>query len=261
MAFENVGFVGGGRIVSIILGGFARAGRIPQQVIVSEPNKKTAEKLHQQYPYIEITADNKSAASQEVVFIAIHPPIIKDVLTDIRPLLKTDAVVISLAPKITIAKLADMLGGLQNIARMIPNAPSIVGLGYNPITFAETMSDEKQSNLLKLLEPLGQCPIVEEQKLEAYAILTAMGPTYLWFQLYELCRLGESFGLSKQQALEGIAAMASGSATVMASSSLTAEEVMDLIPVKPLSDEEEKIKNLYRSKLEALYQKLSAAGK
>jgi hypothetical protein len=37
---------------------------------------------------------------------------------------------------------------------------------------------------------------------------------------------------------------------------MTAEEVMDLIPVKPLGEEEGNIKAAYHAKLEALYAKL-----
>ena len=39
-------------------------------------------------------------------------------------------------------------------------------------------------------------------------------------------------------------------------SGLAAEDVMDLIPVKPLGDEEGSIKAVYHAKLEALYAKL-----
>jgi len=261
MTYKNIGFVGGGRVVSIILGGFAKAGMMPEGVVVSDPNQKAVEKLRQCYPNVETTADNKLAASQDIVFIAVHPPAVKDVLTEIHPALKPNTVFVSLAPKLTIAKLTKILGGFRCIALMIPNAPSIVGRGYNPIVFSETMPQEKRSDLLKMLEPLGQCPVVAEQKLEAYAVLAAMGPTYLWFQLYELCQLGESFGLTKQEVQQAVVSMTKGAAETMISAGLTAEEVMDLIPVKPLGDEEENIKSVYRSKLEALYQKLTAVDK
>ena len=48
-----------------------------------------------------------------------------------------------------------------------------------------------------LLSPLGECPEVAEEKLEGYAVLSAMGPTYLWFQLQALREVAAGFGLSE----------------------------------------------------------------
>jgi len=97
---------------------------------------------------------------------------------------------------------------------------------------------------------------VDEEKLEAYAIITAMGPTYLWFQLFELLELGKSFGLTDKQAWKGIRKMLKGALETVDESGLTPDEVMDLIPVKPLGEDEAMIRNAYRTKLTGLYQKL-----
>ena len=84
---------------------------------------------------------------------------------------------------------------------------------------------------------MGKCPEVEESKLEAYAMITAMGPTYMWFQWQELRSLAESFGMSSAEAATGVAEMVSGAANTLFGSGMPAEEVIDLIPVKPLGEE------------------------
>ncbi|KUK00885.1 MAG: Pyrroline-5-carboxylate reductase, partial [Methanobacteriaceae archaeon 41_258] len=61
------------------------------------------------------------------------------------------------------------------MARIIPNAPSIINKGHNPITFSNDMTKKEKMKLLEILEPLGEFPEVEEEKLEAYAVITAMG--------------------------------------------------------------------------------------
>jgi pyrroline-5-carboxylate reductase len=107
-----------------------------------------------------------------------------------------------------------------------------------------------------LLAPLGSCPEVPERTLEAYAILSAMGPTYLWFQLYELADLGCGFGMTREAALEAVTAMAAGAASTMTEAHLSPEAVMDLIPVKPLAPLETTVKDSYASILGALHAKL-----
>lgn len=154
--------------------------------------------------------------------------------------------------------MSDLAGGIRNVARVIPNAPSIVGDGYNPIAFSGNIAPEAKKELVALLRVLGESPEVPEDSLEAYAILAAMGPTYLWFQLVELLRLAESFGLNPEDAREATCRMAAGAAKTLRESGLSPEDVIDLIPVKPLADDEEKIREIYRTKLSALYRKLKS---
>ncbi|MCM8761870.1 MAG: hypothetical protein NC929_00935, partial [Candidatus Omnitrophica bacterium] len=97
---------------------------------------------------------------------------------------------------------------------------------------------------------------VEEEKLEAYAILTTMGPTYLWFQLYKLQDIVKSFGLSETEIEEGILKMIYGSIQTMYKSGLPPSSVMDLVPVKPLGEEEGNIKIIYERCLNNLFKKL-----
>jgi len=170
--------------------------------------------------------------------------------------LRRDAVVISLAPKISISQLSGGLGGFSRIIRMIPNAPSIVNKGVNPLAFSAAFSKEEKKKLRTWFKVLGDSPEVAEEKLEACAIITAMGPTYFWFQLYELEELGKSFGMTPKEVKESLAKMLKGTIKTMTDSGLSPSEVMDLIPVKPLGEEEANIRNIYRTKLQGLYSKL-----
>ncbi|HEX2867857.1 MAG TPA: NAD(P)-binding domain-containing protein [Ignavibacteriales bacterium] len=256
MDSKSYGFIGGGRITRIFLKALSNAGMTFPDVIVSDIIMGYLEKLKQTYPEICLSYnDDRLPARQDVVFISLHPPLICDILKAIRPELKDTAIIVSLAPKITISKMQETLGGFDRIVRMIPNAPSIVNAGYNPVSFSAGISEKEKSGLLKLFSNLGDCPEVAEEKLEAYAVLTAMGPTYLWFQLYELKNIMREFGLHEAETEDGIRKMTEGALKTMFSG-MTPEEVMDLVPVKPIGDVEEKIKETYRNKLLATFNRI-----
>jgi pyrroline-5-carboxylate reductase len=240
-----------------MLGGWKKAGKMPQEIVVSDTNVEGLNNLKAVFPEIRITPhDNTQPASADLVFLAVHPPMVKDVLSGIASHLKSKATLVSLVPKCSIESLSGMSGGFQRIVRMIPNAPSLVNSGYNPLIFSSGITHKERAELLDIFRILGECPEVEENTLEAYAILTAMGPTYLWFQLYELQELGKSFGLREQSVEDGIMKMVQGTLKTMHESGLSSEAVMDLIPVKPLGEHEENIRKLYTSKLGTLFQKL-----
>jgi pyrroline-5-carboxylate reductase len=257
MTGKTVGFIGGGRVAHIILGGLKKAGQMPATVVVSDVSLEVLNRVQARYPKTRtVHNDNRPPASQDWVFVGLHPPALPGCLGEIKTCLKPNAILISLAPKLSIAKLTGVLEGFDRIVRLIPNAPAIIGEGFNPISFSGTLSGAEKAEVSAFVSALGKCPEVDEGKLEAYAIVTAMGPTYLWFQLHELQKIAESFGLSRGEAETGIAEMVGGTGKSLFGSGMGAEEVMDLIPVKPLGDEEGNIKAVYHAKLEALYAKL-----
>ncbi len=257
MSYKSLGFIGGGRITRIFLEALNRKKMLPAAVVVSDASAEALQRLKDRFPKVQTSqGDNGRPAAQEIVFLALHPPAIGGGLGEIKSALQPGAVLVSLAPRFTIKALSVGFGGFSRIVRMIPNAPSIVGEGYNPVAFGPGISKKEKEDLSKLFKKLGDCPEVDEEKLEAYAIITAMGPTYLWFQLYELLELGKSFGLTDKQAWKGIRKMLKGAIETMDESGLSPDEVMNLIPVKPLGEDEAAIRNAYRTKLTGLYQKL-----
>ena len=257
MNIDSLGFIGGGRVTGIILGGLKKAGKLPGKIIVSDQNSETLNKLKISFPDIIVSpADNKQPADCDIVFLCVPPPAIKVVVEDIKPSLKSDTILISLAPRITIAKMSEILGGSRKIVRMIPNAPSLVNSGYNPVAFSKDINSADQATLIDLFINLGKCPEVNEEKLEAYALLTAMGPTYLWFQLYNLAQLVSTLGLEENETSIAIENMVAGTVKTMLNSGLSSEKVMDLIPSKPIFEDQETIKNIYKTRLETMYAKL-----
>ncbi len=210
------------------------------------------------FPGIRATSDNAFAASQDIVFLAVHPPLIAEVVAGLRDHLKPDAVLVSLAPKFTLAKLTGLLVGFDRLARVIPNAPSIIGAGFNPHVFGSALSPADMTVITDLLAPLGESPEVAEDKLEAYAVLTAMGPTYLWFQLQTLRELAAGFGLDDAELCPALTQMVGGATRTLLESGLSPTEVMDLIPVKPLAAMEPLVAETYRSCLPAIYHKITS---
>ncbi len=256
MSNKTIGFVGGGRITRIFLEGWKRANALPANIVVSDCSPESLAKLKSHFPGVQTAAGNSAAAAQDIVFLAVHPPVIAKVAAGIKGSLKPGALVVSPAPKFTVAKLGELLGGFTRLARVIPNAPSVVNFGFNPVAFAPALTSADKAEVAILLAPLGECPEVAEEKLEAYAVLTAMGPTYLWFQLQTLREVAAGFGLSDAEITPALKRMVCGTARTLLESDLTPAEVMDLIPVKPLAEMEPQVAEMYRTRLPAIHQKI-----
>ncbi len=211
--------------------------------------------LKKSFPDVQIDIATV-AASQDIVFISLHPPVVMDTLELLKGSFDSDSIVISLAPKITIAKISSKLSQVKNIARLIPNATSFINEGYNPVCFSSGLTGDKKQELLCRLRLLGNTFEVSEEKLESYAILSAMLPTYFWFQWKELSGIGQKIGLTEKESNDSIYHTLIASLNLMFKSGLKTTEVMDLIPVKPIGEHEVQIAEIYATKLIGLFEKI-----
>ena len=255
MEMKSLGFIGGGRITKIILQALANRQIELSSVLVCDANPEVLKSLGKQFLEIQTTDSCQLAAKKEIVFIALHPPVIMETLEQIKASVSVKTQVVSLAPKISIEKIASKLA-TKNVARMIPNATSYINEGYNPVSFsAEYPSGEKQS-LFEMLHTMGKIFEVEESKLEAYAIVSAMLPTYFWFQWKEIQNLGVQMGLNDPESKETVQQTLLAAIDLFFNSELNYNDVVDLIPVKPISEHESQISQIYQDKLMGLYQKI-----
>jgi pyrroline-5-carboxylate reductase len=249
---KSIGFIGAGRITNILLQAFKNKKISLKKVCVFDTNSDVSERLKQAFPSIEIT-DLKTTAGQEIVFIALHPPVIMEILEKIKNEINKESFIISLAPKITINKISTVLGN-KNIARLIPNATSVINQGYNPVCYASDF--EQKDIMMHFLSALGKTFETEEPKLEAYAIASAMLPTYFWFQWFEMISIARQIGLSDSESRETIEQTILAALNTAFRSDLSQAEVLDLIPVKPIGENEGQIKEILQSKLVGLYDKI-----
>lgn len=250
---ESVAFVGGGRVARILVEGWRRAGELPGRIVVVEPDEAALGLLQGLVPEIS-AAESSDMRNCQVAFLAVHPPAMQAAMESLAGQLGPEAVVVSLVPKIQSAAISEAVG-TSRIVRMIPNAPSAIGKGYNPVFFSPGIEPETRERLILLFAPWGEQPEVAEADLEAYAIISAMGPTYFWYQIQKLRELGVAFGLTRQASDEAVEKMLSGAVSCLLTKG---PESMDLIPVRPLGELEPAVLEAYGSKLRAVYDKLSS---
>jgi pyrroline-5-carboxylate reductase len=257
MKTPSIGFIGGGRITRILLQAFANKKINLVQATVFDINPEATSKLKDRFPDIHV-GSLEEAATKAIVIICLHPPAIMETLDKIAPMVTSATVLGSLAPKINSEKILSKLPQISRLVRMIPNATSIINEGYNPIWFSPEFPSDEKEIIFQMLDFLGTSLEVDEKELEAYAVISAMAPTYFWFQWKKLAELGQQFGLDRRHANEAVLQSMYGALETYFSSQMTPDEVIDLIPVKPIGDHEKEIEAIYEQKLIELYNKIKA---
>ena len=254
MKTNNIGFIGGGRITRIFLQAFKNKSVKFDSVFVFDPNEDILEDLHDDFPDISKAGMTK-CAQQDIVILAVHPPVMMEVLTAIKDAIKQESMVLSLAPKFSVDRIGAVLS-TNKVIRMIPNATSFINKGINPVYFHDSFSAAQKEEFMKAFAVLGRNFEVDEQKLEGYAISSAMLPTYFWFQWEKMEDIAMKTGLTHEEARDTVRDTLNGAIELFYLSALNHDQVMDLIPVKPIGENEAEINAIYETKLMGLYSKI-----
>jgi pyrroline-5-carboxylate reductase len=80
--FDSIGFIGAGRITRIMLNGWQNTGVDLPPVYVFDQSPEAINSLSEFFPQIQ-SASLSEVASKSLVFIALHPPVIDEVLNKI----------------------------------------------------------------------------------------------------------------------------------------------------------------------------------
>lgn len=255
MKTQSLGFIGSGRITKIMLKAFSNANIKFSSILVYDINSEISQALKNQFSDIEIVDSLVDLTEQDLLVVALHPPAIIETLQKIKDFVNERTIILSLAPKITIEAIANTTA-VKKIARLIPNATSYINEGYNPVCFSKDFPNDEKILLNNMLNSLGKTVETEEQKLEAYAIISAMLPTYFWFQWDEIQKIGTQIGLNEEESKEAIKETLLSAIHLFYDSGLTSKEVIDLIPVKPLGNDENTIKGCFNNCLIPLFEKI-----
>ena len=146
MNTKSIGFIGAGRITKIFLQAFKNKKVNFDKIAVFDTNSETTERLKQQFPAIEISGI-EHVSSKDIVVIALHPPVIMESLEKVIPYITDKTLLLSLAPKVKIASIANKLNTVPKIVRLIPNATSVINEGYNPVCLSDRISGAKAGRL------------------------------------------------------------------------------------------------------------------
>jgi len=255
METNELGFIGGGRITKIFLQAFKNKAVKFNSIVVFEPDQKILAALKNQFPGMESADSPEVPARLKMVILAVHPPVMMETIERIKNAVNEHTIILSLAPKITMEKISTVLP-TRKIIRMIPNATSYINEGYNPVSFHDSFLPDEKERFLHLFEVLGETFEVKETYLESYAIVSAMLPTYFWFQWEKMQDIAQKTGFSQAEATRIIKETLTRSVKLFYDSGLSSNEVIDLIPVKPMGDKEEDINSIYESKLLGLFEKI-----
>jgi pyrroline-5-carboxylate reductase len=201
---------------------------------------------------IEVFADNADAIRDaDVVVLAVKPQAMKAVCEAIRPSLKPNQLVVSIAAGITCASMNNWLGA-QPIVRCMPNTPALLRQGVSGLFATAQVSIDQRQQAQELLSAVGIALwLNEEQQLDAVTAVSGSGPAYFFLLIEAMTAAGVKLGLPADIAAQLTLQTALGAAHMAVASDVDAAELRRRV-TSPAGTTEAAIKSFQAGGFEAL---------
>lgn len=231
METMRIAILGTGSMGKAILAGLLESGTKPTNVRVTTKTQASANTVVsaqgvQAISLEEDTVANSSAVKDaDLVILAVKPNLIMETIYQISTELKQGSLVVSVAAGITTAAMEEALGGKVAVIRAMPNTPSVLRLGVTGISRGSNVSEEQLALAVKLFSSVGKVLVVDESKIDALSTISGSGPAYVFYFAEKLITAAKSLGFSDQEASLMVKETFLGSATLLATSSNSPEEL------------------------------------
>lgn len=235
LADASVSTIGCGIMGGLLIERLLAAGAVsPAQLFATDTNAERLEEVRGRLG-IGVSTNNRDGAGADVLLIAVPPPAIVPVIEEIGDALGAGQLVVSLAPAISLERLGRAAGAAQ-VARVMPNTPSLVGAGMNAYCLAEDVTADQAGLLREMLDVWGESVEVPQDAMSAACALLAVGPTYLLPVLGTLVEAATEAGMAPQTARRIAAGLFAGVGQLVAQSEATPEQLKQMISMQPLDD-------------------------
>ena len=200
---KKLGFIGGGNMAEALIKGLVSTAFFgSKNIFVSEPSKSKCVSLQRKYK-VKVIEDNRELGKKcDIIILAVKPQILKEVLCDIRSVVGSDKLLISVAAGIPISIIESALRGDSkkkfSVVRTMPNTPSLVQEGVTAIASSKHVSKADLKIAHNIFEAVGLTVNVEENQIDAVTGLSGSGPAYIFMLIESLSDAGVKMGLSRE---------------------------------------------------------------
>jgi pyrroline-5-carboxylate reductase len=201
MSDERIGFIGAGQMATALARGFVAAGCAQADRIIASDVLPAARQSFGSATGAKLSERNAEVVREsDVLFLAVKPQMMPEVLADIRPHVESRHLVISVAAGVTLAALESGLGPNTRLVRVMPNTPCLVEASASGFALGGKATAADAQRVEKLLSSVGVAFVLPESQLDAVTGLSGSGPAFVYVMIEALSDGGVRMGLPRNVA-------------------------------------------------------------
>lgn len=220
----TIGFIGTGRIAQALISGLSHD---PQTVICGYD--RMPEALHSVSVQYGVEAEESVATlarDTNVIIIAVKPWQVAEVLEELRPVIRRDQLLVSVAAGISTGFIESNAPEGSRVIRVMPNTPAFVGQGMTALCKGSHASLDDVLVAERIFGTIGKTALIEESGMDAATAVSGSGPAYMFRIIDSIAEGGAECGLDRQTAQLLAAQTMLGAALMVLSGHKSPEELV-----------------------------------
>lgn len=206
----EVGFIGGGNMAGAIIDAMLSAKVIsPSFIYVSDPSEDKRASFN--IKGVNTVSKNSELCSKDIIFLAVKPQIIDEVLSEISDCLDCKCLV-SIAAGVSVDYIKSLLNSDIPVIRVLPNTPMLILDGMTVIAKPDNVDVEIADFVLSVFNSAGETVILPEEKINEAIPMSSSSPAFFFRMLHVMACEGVENGLSYDDAFKLSATAMRGSA-------------------------------------------------
>lgn len=176
--------------------------KLKTPVWASNPTKPRFAIADEDKKIFKWTVDNVEVVKNvDIVFLAVKPAVVSQVLLEIKPLLKPNQIIVSIAAGIPIRKIQKWSGDHKKIVRVMPNLPLMVAEGMCVWQCTKGLTSDENKYVKNLLSSFGsEIEVKNEKLIDAATAISGGGPAHTAAFLQCMFESAKNLGFVKDQA-------------------------------------------------------------
>ncbi len=216
MEHRRIAFIGAGNMARSIIAGLVNSDYPAELITATAPSETRRKPMESQYG-IHTTDNNLQAANDaDVIVLAVKPQMMEEVCKPLQILDLSSKLVITIAAGITSARYDEYLAQHLKLVRVMPNTPSLLGLGMSGLYSANSLPHSDRAFADTLMQAVGKVSWVEKES-GINNIIAAAGssPAYFFLFMEAMQKEAMAQGFDESTARELVQQSALGAAAMV----------------------------------------------
>ncbi len=227
---DKVGFIGAGNMGSALIKGLIESKTLkPENINAFDVIEEQTTRLKKEFGINKCSGIEELSGKSDIIILAVKPQNMMEVLETLKPSLKKNQLVVSIAAGISISFIQNVLGDSVPIVRVMPNTPALVLQSASALARNSQVTDELMQKALELFSAVGFACEVEEKLMDAVTGLSGSGPAYVLLFLEALTDAGVLVGLPRNLARELVIQTAIGTLTMIKQNDAHFAQLKDMV--------------------------------
>lgn len=227
---KRIGFIGCGNMGKAMLGSLVKSKDINNEdIMVSTKSNTSAQNIIKEFNVKATTINSEVTKNSDIIFLAVKPFFFKEVIEEIKDVVKEDVIIISIAAGVTIEQIEEWFGKKIKLVRTMPNTPALVGEGMSAICPNNNVSEEELNYIGKLYNLFGKYEVIAEKDFHAFIALCGSSPAYVFMFIEAMADAAVADGMPRAQAYKFAAQAVLGSAKMVLETGKHPGELKDAV--------------------------------